>query len=61
MSSTPDRSSRCRSASAAAGDGFGTSSPASAASSDTASMNPAPCVFITKPIASPCAPQPKQW
>ena len=57
------RSGQCRrrSASAASGEGFGTSSPASAASCSTASMKPAPWLCMTKPIASPCAPQPKQW
>ena len=41
--------------------GFGTSSPASAASWFTASAKLAPCPCMTKLIASPCTPQPKQW
>ena len=61
-SSTPARSSAAlRSASAASGEGLGTSSPASAASRSTASMKPAPSLCMTKLMASPCAPQPKQW
>ncbi len=60
-SSTSAMPARFCSASAACGLAFGTSSPASAASESTASMNDAPVDFITKVMASPCSPQPKQW
>ena len=46
---------------AARGSGAGTSIPASAASSLTASMNSSPRWSVIQRIASPCAPQPKQW
>jgi len=38
----------------------GTCMPARPASSLTASMKPIPWYSMTKPIAVPCAPQPKQ-
>ena len=44
-----------------AGLGLGTSMPASPASCSTASMKAAPWLFMTKVMASPCSPQPKQW
>src|SRR4051794_14870752 len=45
----------------ARGSGAGTSIPALAASSFTASMKGIPRLSVRKRIASPCAPQPKQW
>ena len=52
-----ERSARSRSRGSAAG----TSIPALPASSLTASMNGRPLASVRKRIASPCAPQPKQW
>jgi hypothetical protein len=50
----------CSSRLAAWGEGAGTSMPAAAAKSLTASMNAIPPASVSQRMASPCAPQPKQ-